>query len=353
MTNGFSGKLRSRCGNNGFHLKLQATPAQQKPLFEPKSHITASQKAAEEIGFYPMSTTFSVQELDTVLEQLNIQEQTSPDVDRFEGCDFSAQNNDGDTLLMTAIIHQRQDIALAILRSLPDYTSLSIRNTNGQTALHLAVAVNDAVLARKIVTCGANLEVYDRVGYTPLHLACKYGYKSVVLALTTVIDYSDVRGVSYEVPFRRIPQNQELRSYSGHTFLQLAITGGHIGIAHHLITKCFSDVNVLDWTSGESLVHWCIQTRSLDVLKFLNSFRRQLDLNKPRYDCLTPLDLAYSLQYWDAISYLSEFLPQKEINLARMRAQQFSTETESHMYSSISQYDTSYDDIRISGQLLE
>ena len=347
MTNGYDSlRLRGRCAGQVDPTRMTSQNVNKSPSMDCEDSFDPTQILRPK--------HHSIQQLDSVMGHLNITEHSMnvtdrncdvSTVDSLRACDFCARNSDGDTLLMKAIIHQRQDIALTILNQLTSLASLKVRNNCGQTALHLAVVTNNPVLVRKIVTRGAEIEVFDKQGFTPLHLACKYGYGSIVLALTTAIDSSEIRTVPYHVPYRRIPQNQELRSYSGHTCLQLAIMSEHLNIAQHLVTKCFADINVVNWTNGDSLVHFCVQTHSLGTLRFLNTFRN-LNLNVKRYDGTTPLEVAYSLNYHEFVAYLCEHLPQSTVLAARQKMLSCDQENLSQGQTT---FNVEYDDICIGG----
>lgn len=79
------------------------------------------------------------------------------------------QQQDGMSLLMYAIQHQQDDIALQLINLGID---VNLQNSKGQTALHfLAVYKNDLALAQAIIQQEADLSITDNAGNTSLWTA--------------------------------------------------------------------------------------------------------------------------------------------------------------------------------------
>lgn len=96
----------------------------------------------------------------------------------------------GDTPLMKSAMYCRNtDIPLYLLQQGAD---VSIRNCNSQTALHLAVR-NRCEIAKEIIHRGADINVSDKYGYTPLHEAVLYSnYEAICMLLYYNADASAV-----------------------------------------------------------------------------------------------------------------------------------------------------------------
>ena len=192
---------------------------------------------------------------------------------------------------MLAIIHKRRDTIARIMECVTNYKCMNLTNISGQTVLHLAVLVDLPQVVRAVVAHGGDVTALDKRGNTPLHLACQHGYHECVKALTTPLRYDETQARRYHIPYIRIPQNCDVRNYSGQSCLQLAASGNHYRVMRHLVKHCNADINVCDWSSGNTLLHQAIQENNESLCNFLLSFG-MLNINAVRYDGLTPLALA-------------------------------------------------------------
>ena len=126
------------------------------------------------------------------------------------------QDNDGDNLLMIAIIEGCVPLTTCLIQLAPFPNLLDIRNNLGQTALHLAVITRQYKLARNTVLAGGNLLACDFIGNTPLHVACSSNDIDSVISLTKVV-------TSLECPSEakrqslQVPQPSEIYNHKGET----------------------------------------------------------------------------------------------------------------------------------------
>ncbi|XP_064332610.1 NF-kappa-B inhibitor epsilon isoform X2 [Camelus dromedarius] len=81
-------------------------------------------------------------------------------------------SEDGDTLVHLAVIHEAPAVLLCCLALLPQEV-LDIQNNLYQTALHLAVHLDQPGAVRALVLKGASRVLQDRHGDTALHVACQ------------------------------------------------------------------------------------------------------------------------------------------------------------------------------------
>ncbi|XP_060018993.1 NF-kappa-B inhibitor epsilon isoform X2 [Lagenorhynchus albirostris] len=81
-------------------------------------------------------------------------------------------SEDGDTLIHLAVIHEAPAVLLYCLALLPQEV-LDIQNNLYQTALHLAVHLDQPGAVRALVLKGASRVLQDRHGDTALHVACQ------------------------------------------------------------------------------------------------------------------------------------------------------------------------------------
>lgn len=102
-----------------------------------------------------------------------------------------------------------------IIELAPSADFLNLKNNLRQTALHLAVLTNQPHIVRLLVVYGADLEVRNRDGNTPLHLACMHGFEGCIEQLTTPMQRHEISAVSHALPLRRIPQDLLIKNYEG------------------------------------------------------------------------------------------------------------------------------------------
>ncbi|KAM9234754.1 NF-kappa-B inhibitor epsilon isoform 2-T2 [Dugong dugon] len=81
-------------------------------------------------------------------------------------------SEEGDTLVHLAVIHEAPAVLLCCLALLPQDV-LDIQNNLYQTALHLAVHLDQPGAVRALVLKGASRVLQDRHGDTALHVACQ------------------------------------------------------------------------------------------------------------------------------------------------------------------------------------
>lgn len=84
------------------------------------------------------------------------------------GATTVCSNNDKNTLLHTALISKRFDIAEILISKLPDINYLNVYN---ESCLHLAASSAPKALLLNLIEAGANVNLKDYKGQTPLHKA--------------------------------------------------------------------------------------------------------------------------------------------------------------------------------------
>lgn len=92
---------------------------------------------------------------------------------------------------------------------------LNMLNNDGQSPLHLAVLTKQPRIIRELILAGANLEVTNFRGNTPLHLSCSIGDFDSVIALTTPLNPMEYHCLRPGIKVPTLPQNLELRNYDG------------------------------------------------------------------------------------------------------------------------------------------
>ncbi|KAG7470779.1 hypothetical protein MATL_G00117520 [Megalops atlanticus] len=206
------------------------------------------------------------------------QVETSPGQERQMGEMFNTLNfvsEDGDTALHLALIHEHWAFVqylvgvISLDQSWTPY--LDIQNDLGQTALHLAVIVDQPECVRGLLCGGASAELQERGGHTPLHLAVREGRVACVRELTS----SGVR-----------PDHLRVTNYSGVSALHLAVQKGDEAIVRMLL-DAGADVNQRDLSAGRSPLHWAVEAQSPGVVRLL--LRGGANVDQPSYAGHTPL----------------------------------------------------------------
>jgi ankyrin repeat protein len=211
-------------------------------------------------------------------------------------------DGDGDNLLIVAILLDFTQVALMMVDLIHDYKLLSRHNKLFQTPLHIAALNDNLKIARRLMIGGIKIDAQDCKGNTPLHIACRKGFVSIVQTLLTPVKYSETLINSYEIPYQPIPQNLEIRNSDGLTCFLLATIYRHKEVMD-LLLENEADVNAYEMKSGKTSLHILAETGDLELLKFLTS-KPRLKLDARTYAGFTAIKIA---QYRDH-TYTEYFL---------------------------------------------
>jgi ankyrin only family protein len=109
------------------------------------------------------------------------------------------------------------DGVFTLISLVPHPSILDFQNDACQTALHLAVLTKQPRLARRLVAAGARVDMRDRFGNTPLHLAAASGDLGSVQALTMALSANETVqcGLRYPAFAQPLPQQLDLLNYEG------------------------------------------------------------------------------------------------------------------------------------------
>ncbi|EFX89207.1 developmental protein cactus [Daphnia pulex] len=186
--------------------------------------------------------------------------------------DLLRQDEDGDTPLHLAVLQGFIEVVFSLVRILPDPRLLEIPNKYLQTPLHLAVLTNQAPLVRRLVVGGASVLLRDRLGNTPLHLACRDGHVDCAHALLLPVSHEERQSalLPLHIVPQPLPQDLEQKNYDGQMPLHLAAMNGHVSIAKLLC--CFgANVNAMEGKYGRTALHYSVERRHPAMLHFLVS----------------------------------------------------------------------------------
>ncbi|KAK0099078.1 hypothetical protein PV326_006542 [Microctonus aethiopoides] len=207
---------------------------------------------------------------------------------------YYMQDEDGDTQLHIAIIQGFfEAAAFSLIRMAPHPDLLDIINDDGQAPLHLAALTRQSRMARRLIIGGANPSLRDSKGNTALHLACALGDLDTARALTDPLATIER---NYLGPHRRIPalpQDLEQRNYRGEMCLHIAAACDRVDLVR-LLLRLGADLEAREGLSGRTALHLAVELRCRSVVQFLLQECRPC-LNAVTYSGITAYQIALCL----------------------------------------------------------
>jgi ankyrin repeat protein len=91
-----------------------------------------------------------------------------------KGADPTIRNNEGNNSFHLAVLFLTDTDVLDLMLGNENKIEIDERNKKGKTALHMAVMDSNTAAAKFLLSNGANPNVADEHGVTPLHVAAKY-----------------------------------------------------------------------------------------------------------------------------------------------------------------------------------
>ncbi|KAL5499607.1 hypothetical protein EMCRGX_G011058 [Ephydatia muelleri] len=209
------------------------------------------------------------------------------------------QNQEGDTALHLAIIHNHQDVVLQLLDVLPQLPPtetpvVDCLNNSQQSPLHLAVLTRQHKVIQYLLKASANPLVCDRNGDTPLHVACHTGFTNGANVFLSRNNHVNTEGCRYP--------ELTMRNNGGFTPLHAAVQGGHQDCVK-LLVNCHVDVNMQDTKSGKTALHCAVEKGDLTMTGYLLT-QAEADPNACDFSGSTPLHVAAGLGLSTIVSLL-------------------------------------------------
>ena len=97
---------------------------------------------------------------------------------------FKDRENSDNSLLHFAVKSDNLEL-MKFLKGVKEF-DLDIRNTNGETALHLCCGQSpNSDLAKFLILSGASTQVKNALGDTPVTLATRFGHTDLAMLLNT------------------------------------------------------------------------------------------------------------------------------------------------------------------------
>ena len=197
------------------------------------------------------------------------------------------QDDDGDTILHLAVVGFTCDKVKDLIK----ICNLDAINNMMQTPLHVATIANRPEMVELLVKAGARVDVHDRKGNTPLHLACQKGHLEICAIILNSIRQQDAKSTQACLS---IEQLIDMTNFDGQTCLHLAATNNRQDVIDMLVKKYDANPNTRDSRSGDTILHKAIQTFNTNLIAFILNLDKHC--NEANYSSRRPSDMIRMLQ---------------------------------------------------------
>nr|CAH0112680.1 unnamed protein product [Daphnia galeata] len=161
---------------------------------------------------------------------------------------------------------------------------------DGRTPLHYAIiGTNPTIISRHLIQKGADPNIADGKGMTPLHLAARIGKTTDLIDLILKMKQIDING----------------RDTNGRTILHCALNGNNVTIARHLLENG-ADPTVRDNDGVTPFDVAVINSEDIDLLDLILSNEKQVDIDEKNEFGMTALHMAMIKSNATAARYLIE-----------------------------------------------
>ncbi|KAJ8270030.1 hypothetical protein GJAV_G00109540 [Gymnothorax javanicus] len=233
---------------------------------------------------------------------------------------------DGDTFLHLAVIHEAADEAIRMINQSLGDPFLNIQNYQRQTALHLAVIMEQPQVVERLLLAGCDPRLVDDSGNTPLHIACKRGSLLCVSVLTQVCP-------------THLPSVLATLNYSGLNCLHLACIHGYLSLVESLLSLG-ADIEAQEQCNGRTALHLAVDLQNLELVQLL--VQKGANVNSLTYGGYSPYQLTLGRQNFQIQQQLYALTAQNLRDLP-------DSESEDSDWDIQSEDDQMYDDIRVVG----
>lgn len=189
-------------------------------------------------------------------------------------------SEDGDTLLHLAVIHEAPAVLFCCLTFLPQEV-LDIQNNLYQTALHLAVHLDQPDIVRALVLKGASRILQDQHGDTALHVACQ---RQNLACACCLLEEQPEPGREPSHPL-----DLQLKNWQGLACLHIATLQRNQPLIE-LLLQNGADIDAQEATSGKTALHLAVETQERSLVQFLLRAGARVDARM--LNGCTPLHLA-------------------------------------------------------------
>ncbi|XP_045162441.2 NF-kappa-B inhibitor alpha-like [Mercenaria mercenaria] len=257
-----------------------------------------------------ISTTSAEKEVNRNLEKglgsLNLEEQVKPEVDDADDNlkdNLLIQDSDGDTALHLAILLERQCLTLVIIEVSAEYEMpLDIPNHLYQTPLHLAVLTGQQHNVRALLSAGASPFRRDHELRTPMFVACE---KNDIQTLELFCKPATWNMTDHEATSKLLVQNINPLNFPdacGERCLHQAARHSNTEMAQILIENG-ADPNLPDRRTGRTPLHLAAELGHVEMVEYLISVK-EIDINQRTYNEETALEIAHMREREEVVALL-------------------------------------------------
>ncbi|KAJ8014429.1 hypothetical protein DPEC_G00040130 [Dallia pectoralis] len=193
------------------------------------------------------------------------------------------QDDNGDTPLHLAIIHQQSAVIQQLVHTLQNMRQdrvLNQLNHLSQSPLHLAVITSQVMVVDVLLRAGADPSLLDQDGRTPLHLAALAGDDAILRVILGHLGERHAHLVNTADYHGLYPIHLAVRKGGGERCLHLLVEGG-------------ASINTPEQKSGCSALHLAVKENLFKVACTLIT-ELKADVNMVTFGGNTPLHLAAS-----------------------------------------------------------
>ncbi len=157
--------------------------------------------------------------------------------------DVNAKDDQGNTPLDVAVLYSQEPVASALIQK------------KNRSMLHIACSVGNVTFVQSLVQLGANVNLQDDEGNTPVHVAALCGREEVTLVLINTFK-CDIN----------------LRGHLGRSLLHCACRGSSLSLIRVLILEHQADIHFQDDDQNTPLHIAALYGREAIVLALINEF---------------------------------------------------------------------------------